>query len=178
MRGRRQPTAAVSARRIVSLGLALGVTLLALLVTPVAGAAPSQSFASHIAAQTPTVTISNPIATPDAPTPTPGGPPTATPSPTPTRAATTATTATTPTSTPSAGSTPTPTPPTTTTASASASLAHVPAGTMSITYNPATRIARTVFKMTGMSQRGTAVAVVLNGTCSAPGGVAGGEVCR
>jgi hypothetical protein len=43
---------------------------------------------------------------------------------------------------------------------------------MSITYNPATRIARTVFNMTGMSQRGTAVAVVLNGTCSAPGGVA------
>jgi hypothetical protein len=43
---------------------------------------------------------------------------------------------------------------------------------MSITYNPATRIARTVFNMTGMSQRGMAVAVVLNGTCSAPGGVA------
>jgi hypothetical protein len=43
---------------------------------------------------------------------------------------------------------------------------------MSITYNPSTRTARTVLNMTGMSQRGTAVAVVLNGTCSAPGGVA------
>jgi hypothetical protein len=43
---------------------------------------------------------------------------------------------------------------------------------MSITYNPSTRIARTVLNMTGMSQRGAAVAVVLDGTCSAPGGVA------
>jgi hypothetical protein len=43
---------------------------------------------------------------------------------------------------------------------------------MSITYNPANRVARTVLNMSGMSQRGTAVALVLNGTCSAPGGVA------
>ena len=66
------------------LSLALAVSFLAQLMTPVASAAPL-SFASHIAAQTPTVTISNPIATP--PThiatpnvPTPGSTPTTPPS--------------------------------------------------------------------------------------------------
>jgi hypothetical protein len=43
---------------------------------------------------------------------------------------------------------------------------------MTITYDPATRVARTVLNMTGLSQGGSAVAVVLNGSCSAPGGVA------
>jgi hypothetical protein len=43
---------------------------------------------------------------------------------------------------------------------------------MTITYDPATRVAHTVLNMTGLSQGGSAVAVVLNGSCSAPGGVA------
>jgi hypothetical protein len=43
---------------------------------------------------------------------------------------------------------------------------------MTITYDHATRVARTVLNMTGLSQGGSAVAVVLNGSCSAPGGVA------
>src|SRR5689334_10069888 len=125
MRDRRQLSEAVFARRIISLGLTLGVTLLAQLAVLMAGAAPSRSFAPRIVAETPSVTISNPIATP----------PTSTAQPTATKAAT-ATAATTPTSTPSAGSTPPPTPPTTNTASALASLSHVPVDAMSITYNP------------------------------------------
>jgi glyoxylase-like metal-dependent hydrolase (beta-lactamase superfamily II) len=43
---------------------------------------------------------------------------------------------------------------------------------MSITYDPATRVAHTTLNMTGLSPGGTAVAVVLNGSCAAPGGVA------
>jgi len=43
---------------------------------------------------------------------------------------------------------------------------------MSIAYDPATRVAHTVLNMAGLSPGGTAVAVVLNGSCAAPGGVA------
>jgi len=43
---------------------------------------------------------------------------------------------------------------------------------MSITYDPATRVAHTVLSMAGLSPGGAAVAVVLNGSCTAPGGVA------
>jgi hypothetical protein len=43
---------------------------------------------------------------------------------------------------------------------------------MSITYDPATRVARTTLNMAGLSPGGSAVTVVLNGSCSAPGGVA------
>jgi hypothetical protein len=45
-------------------------------------------------------------------------------------------------------------------------------GSISITYDPATRVAHTVLNMVGLSPRGKAVAVVLNGSCTAPGGVA------
>jgi hypothetical protein len=43
---------------------------------------------------------------------------------------------------------------------------------MSITYDPATRVAHTVLNMAGLSPGGAAVTVVLNGSCAAPGGVA------
>jgi hypothetical protein len=43
---------------------------------------------------------------------------------------------------------------------------------MSITYDSATRVAHTVLNMAGLSPGGAAVAVVLNGSCAAPGGVA------
>ncbi|HEY7022534.1 MAG TPA: hypothetical protein VH349_15560 [Ktedonobacterales bacterium] len=71
---------------------------------------------------------------------------------------------------PTPTTTPTPTPPPS--ASAKASLGHTPMGSMSITYDPATRVAHTVLNMAGLSPGGAAVAVVLNGSCAAPGGVA------
>jgi hypothetical protein len=43
---------------------------------------------------------------------------------------------------------------------------------MTLTYDPATRVASTVLNMAGLSPGGTAVTVVLNGSCAAPGGVA------
>jgi hypothetical protein len=43
---------------------------------------------------------------------------------------------------------------------------------MSITYDPATRVAHTTLNMAGLSPGGTAITVVLNGSCAAPGGVA------
>jgi hypothetical protein len=179
MKGRPRRGSALVVKRVILIGLALCVSLLAWVAAPMVGATPGRSAAlQRGAAGTPT--ISNPIATappniatPNVPTPTPGGPPTATPQPT---IGATATTATTPTTAPTPGTTPgatpTPTPPTNTTASASAALAHVPVGTMDITYTPRTRVARTTLNMTGMSQGGAAVAVVLNGSCATPGGVA------
>ena len=46
-----------------------------------------------------------------------------------------------------------------------------PVGTVSFTFVPALHLARTTMNMTGLAQGGTGVAVVLSGTCSAPGGV-------
>jgi hypothetical protein len=43
---------------------------------------------------------------------------------------------------------------------------------MTIIYDPATRVARTVLNMVGLSPGGTAITVVLNGSCATPGGVA------
>jgi hypothetical protein len=43
---------------------------------------------------------------------------------------------------------------------------------MSITYDPSARTAHTALNMAGLSPGGTAVTVVLNGSCAAPGGVA------
>jgi hypothetical protein len=48
----------------------------------------------------------------------------------------------------------------------------VPSGTLSVSYSPTTHVARTTLNMTGLAQGGTAVTVVMSGTCSAPGGVA------
>jgi hypothetical protein len=133
--------------KAVPVVLALVIGALAALAAPLVHADGTPTISNPVATPPPI------IATPNVPTPTPGGPPTATPLPT-------------------ATSTPTPTPPTTTTTSASAALAHVPVGAMSITYNAGSRVARTTLNMTGMSQGGTAVAVVLNGNCATPGGVA------
>lgn len=112
--------------------------------TPPATAAPT---AVPSATSVPTATIA-PTATPTA-TPVPQATPTTAPTPT---------------------GVPTHTPPTS--ASAKAILAHVPVGAMSITYDPATRVAHTTLNMAGLSPGGRAVAVVLDGSCAAPGGVA------
>lgn len=175
------------------LGGAMALVLLTLVAVPVAGATAAQPAAQHGDAQaalpaetpgpgTPVSTFSPPvIATPNALTPTPALPtttavPTLPPSTAPTTAPTpipttgTVTTGTPTTGTPTPGGTPTTTP--TGSASATATLGHVPTGTLSISYSPALRLARTTMNMTGLAQGGTAVAVVLNGSCSAPGGVA------
>jgi hypothetical protein len=149
---------------------------------------------------TPTVSPANTMATAATPTITPTVAPTATLVPTPLASATATSPATaaptavpsatrvpsatiapiaTPTATPIPQATPTtaptptgaPTPTLPTSASAKATLAHVPVGAMSITYDPATRVAHTTLNMAGLSPGGAAVAVVLNGSCAAPGGV-------
>ena len=136
-----------------------------------------------VATTTPTTTptaIPTPVSTA---TQTPTPLPSATVMPTATRAPTVPPTKTTsatvaPTTIPTATQVPKPTPTTTPTptpppsASAKATLAHSSAGSMSITYDPATGVAHTVLNMAGLSPTGAAVAVVLDGSCAAPGGVA------
>jgi hypothetical protein len=58
-----------------------------------------------------------------------------------------------------------------TAAQTSATLAHIPVGHMSISFTQATRTAHTTLNMTGMPPSTSAVALVLAGTCAAPGGV-------
>ncbi len=131
---------------------------------------------------TPVSTFSPPvIVTPNALTPTAGLPtttavPTLPPTttvpttvPTPNSTTGTVTTGTPTTGTPTPGGTPTTTP--TGSASATATLGHVPVGTVSFTFVPALHLAHTTMNVTGLAQGGTGVAVVLSGTCSAPGGV-------
>jgi hypothetical protein len=159
-------------RAVFTGGVALFVTALALLTAPLAGAASSGSATRLTSAQaaapaqtpSPGSTFTPPvIATPNAPTPTSGAP-TATAIPT-----TAPTAGTTPTVPPTPGGTPTTTPGGT--ANATATLGHVPTGTVSFTYSPTTHLARTTMNMTGLAQNGAGVAVVLSGSCSAPGGV-------
>jgi hypothetical protein len=170
------------------LGGAVALVLLTMFVVPVAGATSAQPAAQHTSVHaavpadtpgpgTPVSTFSPaPIVTPNAQTPTVAAPtattvPTVAPTTIPTTASTPVPTAgTAPTGTPTPGGTPTTTP--SESASATATLGHVPSGTLSISYSPALRLARTTMNMTGLAQGGTAVAVVLNGSCSAPGGVA------
>jgi hypothetical protein len=164
-------------KKAAPIALALGVSLLALMAAPGVGASPSRSAAGQRPADTPgpgtpVSTFSPaPIVTPNVPTAT--ALPTITPAPT--GAPTTApTTAPTPIPTAIPGSTPTPgtTPTTGGTASATATLGHVPTGTLSVSYSPTVHVARTTLNVTGLSQGGTAVTVVMSGTCAAPGGVA------
>jgi hypothetical protein len=182
------------------LGGAMALALLTLVAVPVASATSTQPAAQgtsvHAALPadtpgpgTPVSTFSPPvstfsppvIATPNALTPTPALPtttavptlppttaPTSAPTPIPTSG--TVTTATPTTGTPTPGGTPTTTP--TGSASATATLGHVPTGTLSITYSPTLHLARTTMNVTGLAQGGAAVAVVLNGSCSAPAGIA------
>jgi len=174
------------------LGGAMALALLTLFAVPVAGATSARPAAQYTSAHaalpadtpgpgTPVSTFSPPvIATPNALTPTPALPTTTTvPTLQPTTAPTTAptpipttgtvTTGTPTTGTPTPGGTPTTTP--TGSASATATLGHVPVGTVSFTYSPTLHLARTTMNVTGLAQNGTGVAVVLSGTCSAPGGV-------
>jgi hypothetical protein len=160
-------------RAVFTGGVALSLTALALLSAPLAGAASSGSATRLTSAQaaapaqtpSPGSTFTPPvIATPNAPTQTSGAP-TATAIPT-TGTVTTGTPTTVP---PTPGGTPTTTPGGT--ANATATLGHVPTGTVSFTYTPTLHLARTTMNMTGLAQNGTGVAVVLSGTCSAPGGV-------
>jgi hypothetical protein len=111
----------------------------------------------------PTTTLAPPTAT-TIPTTIPTAVPTAVP---------TSATVTTGTATPGGTTTPGGTPTTTpgASASATATLGHVPTGTVSFTYSSTLHLARTTMNMTGLAQNGTGVAVVLSGTCSAPGGV-------
>jgi hypothetical protein len=170
-------------KKVAPIALALGVSLLALMAAPGVGASPSRSAARQRPAETPgpgtpVSTFSPaPIVTPNVPTAT--ALPTITPIPTvaPTSAPTTAPTpvpTAVPTGTAIPGGTPTPgtTPTTGGTASATTTLGHVPTGTLSVSYSPTTHVARTTLNMTGLSQSGTAVTVVMSGTCAAPGGVA------
>jgi hypothetical protein len=60
---------------------------------------------------------------------------------------------------------------TTQTAQASVTLAHIPVGEMSISFTQATRTASTTLNMTGMPPSTSAVALVVAGTCDAPGGI-------
>ncbi len=171
----------------------MALALLTLFAVPVAGATSARPEAPHTSAHaalpadtpglgTPVSTFSPPvIATPNALTPTPALPtttaaptlqptitaPTTAPTPIPTTG--TVTTGTPTTGTPTPGGTPTTTPGAS--ASATATLGHVPTGTVSFTFVPALHLARTTMNMTGLAQGGTGVAVVLSGTCSAPGGV-------
>ena len=164
-------------------GVAFALMALTLFVAPLVGATAGRPASGRTSAQaalpadtpgtgTPVSTFSPGVtATPNAPTPT------FTPAPpTPTSISTTApTTVPTPTSgtvttTPTPGGTPTTTPGAS--ASATATLGHVPTGTLSVSYSPTTHVARTTLNMTGLAQGGTAVTVVMSGTCSAPGGVA------
>ncbi len=201
MQGRRHRTLAQIRKKGIPIGLALGITLLALLAAPVASASPGQTAevqgnvhaalpADTPGPGTPVSTFSPPvIATPNALTPTAGLPTTTAVStlpPTttaPTTVSTLPPTTTAPTTVPTPNSTTgtvttgTPTPggtPTTTpggSASATATLGHVPTGTVSFTFVPALHLAHTTMNVTGLAQGGTGVAVVLSGTCSAPGGV-------
>jgi hypothetical protein len=162
-------------------GAALAITTLALFAAPLAGATSGGSAITHIAGQaavpaetpSPGSTFTPPIvATPNAPTATPAAPtvttvPTAGTTPT---IAPTPTSGTTTTTTPTPGGTPTTTPGGA--ASATATLGHVPIGTLSVSFSPTTHVARTTLNMTGLAQGGTAVTVVMSGTCSVPGGVA------
>jgi len=56
-------------------------------------------------------------------------------------------------------------------AQASVTLAHVPVGEMSISFTQSTRTANTALNMTGMPPSTSAVALVVAGTCDAPGGI-------
>jgi hypothetical protein len=168
-------------RRALLGGAALSITTLALLAAPLAGATSGGSATTRTAGQravpaetpSPGSTFTPPIvATPNAPTATPAAP-TSTTVPTTGTTPTvppTPTTGTVTTGTPTPGGTPTTTPGGT--ASATATLGHAPTGTLSVSYSPTTHVARTTLNMTGLSQGGTAVTVVMSGTCSAPGGVA------
>jgi hypothetical protein len=194
-----RPSIPLTTRAIV-VGIVLGSSLVLLLVAPAFGAptvsnpiatppvivvtstisVPTPSATTTIVATITPTAIPTPVSTAtQAPTPLPSATvmPTATSaptvSPTKTTSATVApTTILTPTQVPKPTPTTTPTPTPPPSASAKASLAHAPAGSMSITYDPATRVAHTVLNMAGLSPGGAAVAVVLNGSCAAPGGVA------
>jgi hypothetical protein len=56
-------------------------------------------------------------------------------------------------------------------AQVSASLAHIPVGHMTISFTQATKTAHTTLNMTGLPPSTSAVALVVAGTCNAPGGV-------